>query len=135
MGSGLGFAGKLKSCECKIVRESCFGCESGRLVWNGKWAESQKWEKKRPEKKMAPKWRKHRKNDPKSKFCAIFGPFSPHFGPWAVFYFSANVFGLLPVFHSIPGGLTRNALVRGAILASLLGGGGQNPPHPRALLN
>ena len=49
-----------------------------------------------PKKKMAlgPKWGKNGpkiakklKNGPKSHFFAIFGPFFPHFGPRAIFYF------------------------------------------------
>ena len=39
----------------------------------------------------------------------------PHFGPRAIFYFLANffpTFGFRPIFHSIPGGLTRKPCVR-----------------------
>ena len=65
----------------------CFCCESGRLEENGKRAEIQKWEKlARNGEKMAQKW------DLGSffYFFAIFGPFFPHFGPRAIFYFLAN---------------------------------------------
>ena len=52
---------------------------------------------------LGPKWgkkwpkngEKNWKNDPKSHFLAIFGPFFPHFGPRAFFYFLANFFPFL----------------------------------------
>ena len=65
--------------------------------------------------KNGPKMAKKRKNDPEFHFFAIFGPFFPHFGPRAIFYFFGQffpIFGFRPVFHSIPGGLTRNPRTR-----------------------
>ena len=51
-------------------------------------------------------------NNPKSHFFATFGPFFPHFGPWAIFifftkFFPFSAFGR-PVVHAMPGGLTPN---------------------------
>ena len=46
-----------------------------------------------PRPEMGKKWFKNDEkieNDPKSHFFAIFGPFFPHFGPRAIFYFLAN---------------------------------------------
>ena len=50
---------------------------------------------------------------PNPFFLAFLGHFFPHFGPWAIFYFSAifSHFRVSARFHSIPGGLTRNASV------------------------
>ena len=44
-------------------------------------------------------------------FFTIFGPFFPHLGPRAIFYFRQifPIFGFRPVFHSMPGELTRKA--------------------------
>ena len=81
---------------------------------NGKnWRKNNKWPTARNGENMAQKWLKQRRKN-KSHYFAIFGPFLPHFGPLAIFYFSANFcpnFGFRPVFHSMPGGLSPNASV------------------------
>ena len=50
-------------------------------------------------------------------FFAIFGPFFPYFRPMAIFFYFFGqlfpIFGFRPVFHAMPGGLTRNTLPPG----------------------
>ena len=91
-------------------------CESGRLAQNGKRAEIQKWEEigqkieNGPRPEMGKKWRK---NGIWGHF-SIFSPFLGHFfpisgrGPFLFFSQFLPIFGFRPIFHSIPGGLTRN---------------------------
>ena len=78
--------------------------ENGPKSKNGKnWPKNRKGPSARSGEKMVQKWRKKK---PKSHFFAIFVPFFPE-GHFLFFGQSFPVFGLRPVFHSIPGGLTR----------------------------
>ena len=64
-------------------------------------------------KKMAQKWQKIEKW-PQIPFLAIFGPFFPPFPPEGHFLFFGqffSLFGFRPVFHSIPGCLTRKSRI------------------------
>ena len=64
---------------------------------------SPKWEK------MAQKWRRNRKFLFLRHFWAIFSPFRAE-GHFLFFCQFFPIFGFRPVFHSIPGGLTRNSV-------------------------
>ena len=65
--------------------------------------------------KNGPKMGK-KKNNPKSHFFAIFGPYFPHVGPcFFCFLRIFSIFGFRPVFHCMPGGLTRNTCPLGQI--------------------
>ena len=60
--------------------------------------------------KNNPKMAKKYKNGPKSHFLPFLGHFFPISGRWpfSIFWSISSPFGFRPVFHYIPGGLTRN---------------------------
>ena len=81
---------------CLASQAAWYRMENGPKAENGKeLAEKKKWPTARNGGKMAQKQRK--KGDLWSffYFFAILGPFFPHFGPWAIFFFSANSFPFL----------------------------------------
>ena len=74
------------------------------------WPKNRKWPSARNGEKLAKKWRKNRRMTPIpifSPFLAIFCPFWAE-GHFLFFGQCFPIFGFQPVFHSIPGGLTRN---------------------------
>ena len=91
------------------MRNSAESYESGRLEWpsvrNGE--------------KMAQNGEKNGIFGVVFLFVRHFWAIFPHFEPRAIFYFFCQffpIFGFRPVFHSIPGGLTRKQ--RGTILGT-----------------
>ena len=67
--------------------------------------------------KMAQKWRKNRKMTPNPNCSPFLGHFFPISGrgPFSIFSpIFSHFFGFRPVFHSIPGGLTRKTGLFGA---------------------
>ena len=94
------------------VRPPGIEWKTGRNPKMGKnWTQNGKWPSARNGEKMAQNWRK---NGLWGHF-SIFSPFLGHFfpisgrGPFSIFCVQFfPIFGFRPVFHSTPGGLTRN---------------------------
>ena len=87
-------------------------CKSGRLTQNGKRVECRKrkeWQKieNAPRPEMGKKWCKSGKKIEKMVPKPIVSPFLGHFSLFLFFGYFLPIFGFWPVFHSIPGGLTR----------------------------
>ena len=104
--------GALKGDLSKVASQAAwYRMENGPKSKNAKkLAKNRKWPPARNGEKMAPKWQKKWGLGPFFNFFAIFGPFFPYFGPRAIFYLFgkfAPISGFRPVFHSMPGGLTR----------------------------
>ena len=84
--------------------------KTGRNPKMGKnWPKNRKWPSARNGEKMAQKWRKNRKMTPNPIFLPFLGHFFPISGRGPFLFFGQffPIFGFRPVFHSIPGGLTR----------------------------
>ena len=92
------------------VRPPGIEWKTGRTPKMGKnWPKHRKWPSARNGEKMAQKWRNNRKTTPNPISAPFLGHFSPfraegHFLFFGQFF---PIFGIRPVFHSIPGGLTR----------------------------
>ena len=89
-----------------------------------KWEEigqtKSKWPSDRNGEKMAQKWRKNRKITPNPIFCHFWATFSPFCAEGHFLFFGQffPIFEFRPVFHSIPGGLTRKDGHQSTILLS-----------------
>ena len=102
-------------CVCFASQATWYRMENGPKSKNGKnWPKNRKWPSARNGEKLAQKWRKHGIWGHFFYFCchfwAIFSLFwaEGHFPFFGQFF---PIFGFWPVFHSIPGGLTRNVCV------------------------
>ena len=105
-----------RKCMCSFLASQAawYRMENGPKSKNGKKIGQKIENGPRPE--MGKKWPKNGEkieNDPKSHFLAILGPFFPHFGPRAIFFFWPifSHFWISARFHSIPGGLTRKSFL------------------------
>ena len=94
------------------VRPPGIEWKTGRSPKMGKnWPKNRKWPSARNGEKMAQKWRKNGIWGHFSIFCHFLGHFFPISGrgPLYIFWPIFSHFGFRPVFHSIPGGLTRKS--------------------------